>query len=110
MLWQMDENETNLEVLKYINGQDWLENQGKADLKAPTLLFLFFYSRILLGTHLSSLFKIKMYFSLKYAIKEVFIKISSVVLTRQTTHFSCLVILSSYFAIYFIVHFEAYRI
>ena len=98
--------------MNYTNGPDCLENRrnAKLDLKTPSLFFLVLLFKNSVGTHLSSLFKIKMYFSLKYAIEEILIKIPSVVLTRQTTYFSCLVILFSYFTIYFIVRFEAYRI
>lgn len=51
----------------------------------------------------------KMCFSLKYAIKEIFIKISSVVLTRRNTYSFCLAILFACLTMYFIVHFEAWK-
>jgi len=83
-----------LEVLNYTHGPSWLENRRYAQLTVGHPHY-FFSSCIqeFFGTHLSGLLlKMKMCFSLKYAIEEIFIKISSVVLTRRSTYSFCLAI------------------
>lgn len=86
----------NSEVLSNINRPNWLENMryAKLTLRHPHHFFSVLLFRNYINTHLSSLLKINFFF---FEVCNKRNKTSHVVLTRQTTYFTCLAILFSYF-------------